>query len=499
MGRECKLFDVCIVGAGTVGLYLATQLSRQGRKIAVLEVGPDRSHGSRFLLGPSPSHGSHKGSSEAWASGLGGTSQLWGGQLWPWQPWEFSGGVSSQVHPWPLKFSELEGHYAQVLKSLGLPTTHSSIHTMTGPAAKLNADVDRDFSLRYSSWIERRKRNFIQNPEVREHLKNVTLLQEAVVNRITTIGDKKVKVEFLHQAREIEGLHADKVVLAAGTLGNTRVLSNSDVSRDLPALGRGFMDHVSKRVAEFDVFDWDKFRSVAAPKRIKGVLASPRIVPEVEFLTRHGVVPAYAHWEFSPSPDSAVSSIRSYLRAGQTGVERPGLTRLVRDVGRDAGSLVEAVARAARFSERPITRDSRPYLRIDVQQPARRDVNLTWTPNVENADLPNLSVQWRTGVEERDAASVIVDALLPALSRLDIGAVGHKLRADAPFEDIYHMMGGTCMADSSADGVVDRDLRVFGTSNVFVAGASVFPSGGMANPTYTALALADRLGGQLVG
>jgi choline dehydrogenase-like flavoprotein len=463
----------------------------------MLEVGPDRSTGSRFLLGPSPKHGSHKGSSEAWASGLGGTSQLWGGQLWPWQPWEFCGGTSSQVHPWPLNFIDLEGHYARVLKTLGLPAAHSAIHSMTGPAAKLNADMDCDFSLRYSSWIERGKRSFIQNPLVREKLKDVTLIQEAAVNRITVTGDSRVRVEFLSGTQEICELFATKVVLAAGTLGNTRVLSNSDISQDLPALGKGFMDHVSKRVAEFDVFDWDKFRSVAAPKRVKGVLASPRIVPDVEFLRRHNVVPAYAHWEFSPPPGSAISSIRSYLRAGQTGVEKPALTRLVQDVGRDAGSLVEAVARAARFRERPVTRDSRAYLRIDVQQPARQDVNLTWTPNGESADLPNLSVQWRTGDEERVAASIMVEALLPALSRLDIGAVGHKLRADAPFEDIYHMMGGTRMADSSAEGVVDKDLRVFGTSNVFVAGASVFPSGGMANPTYTALALTDRLGGQL--
>jgi choline dehydrogenase-like flavoprotein len=61
-----------------------------------------------------------------------------------------------------------------------------------------------------------------------------------------------------------------------------------------------------------------------------------------------------------------------------------------------------------------------------------------------------------------------------------------------------HHMGGTRMSSSSATGVVDADCKVHGLSNLFVAGSSVFPSSGAANPTLTivqlALRLADRLG-----
>jgi choline dehydrogenase-like flavoprotein len=46
--------------------------------------------------------------------------------------------------------------------------------------------------------------------------------------------------------------------------------------------------------------------------------------------------------------------------------------------------------------------------------------------------------------------------------------------------------------------VVNADCKVHGLSNLFVAGSSVFPSSGAANPTLTivqlALRLADRLG-----
>jgi choline dehydrogenase-like flavoprotein len=63
--------------------------------------------------------------------------------------------------------------------------------------------------------------------------------------------------------------------------------------------------------------------------------------------------------------------------------------------------------------------------------------------------------------------------------------------------DFYHQAGGMCMSDSPASGVVDTDCRIWGTSNVYVGGASVFPSSSHANTTFTALALAARLASTL--
>ena len=48
-------------------------------------------------------------------------------------------------------------------------------------------------------------------------------------------------------------------------------------------------------------------------------------------------------------------------------------------------------------------------------------------------------------------------------------------------------------------GVVTEDARVHGLSNLFVAGSSVFPTGGFANPTLTIVALALRLADHLKG
>jgi choline dehydrogenase-like flavoprotein len=54
-------------------------------------------------------------------------------------------------------------------------------------------------------------------------------------------------------------------------------------------------------------------------------------------------------------------------------------------------------------------------------------------------------------------------------------------------------MGTTRMDDDPKKGVVDRDSRVHGISNLFVAGASVFPTSGYANPVLTLIAMTLRL------
>ena len=60
-------------------------------------------------------------------------------------------------------------------------------------------------------------------------------------------------------------------------------------------------------------------------------------------------------------------------------------------------------------------------------------------------------------------------------------------------------MGTTRMSDDAKQGVVDRDCRVHETSNLFVAGSSVFPTPGGATPTLMLVALAMRLADHLKG
>ncbi len=56
----------------------------------------------------------------------------------------------------------------------------------------------------------------------------------------------------------------------------------------------------------------------------------------------------------------------------------------------------------------------------------------------------------------------------------------------------------TCrMSKSPTDGVVDQDLKVHDTDNLYVCSNAVFPNGGAVNPTLTLAALTLRLADHL--
>jgi choline dehydrogenase-like flavoprotein len=65
------------------------------------------------------------------------------------------------------------------------------------------------------------------------------------------------------------------------------------------------------------------------------------------------------------------------------------------------------------------------------------------------------------------------------------------------FNSNAHNIGTTRMSTSPESGVVDTDCRVHGIENLYIAGASVFPTSGHANPTLMLIALALRLGDHL--
>jgi choline dehydrogenase-like flavoprotein len=66
-------------------------------------------------------------------------------------------------------------------------------------------------------------------------------------------------------------------------------------------------------------------------------------------------------------------------------------------------------------------------------------------------------------------------------------------------EPSFHHCGTTRMSAEEAQGVVNRETRVYGLDNLYVAGSSVFPTIGHTNPTLTIIALTLRLSDHLLG
>jgi choline dehydrogenase-like flavoprotein len=67
----------------------------------------------------------------------------------------------------------------------------------------------------------------------------------------------------------------------------------------------------------------------------------------------------------------------------------------------------------------------------------------------------------------------------------------------AAYNSASHNIGTTRMATDPKVGVVDENAKVHGVSNLYVAGSSIFPTGGHANPTLTIVAHALRLADHL--
>jgi choline dehydrogenase-like flavoprotein len=116
--------------------------------------------------------------------------------------------------------------------------------------------------------------------------------------------------------------------------------------------------------------------------------------------------------------------------------------------------------------------------------------------------MPRVRVDWRLNPNDRRGLDRLRAALQAVVRDRGLGTL-----ADDPTDDELgwpksmaggkHHIGTTRMHLDPRQGVVDPDCRVHGLANLYVAGSSVFPTSGYANPTLTIVALTLRLADHL--
>jgi choline dehydrogenase-like flavoprotein len=120
----------------------------------------------------------------------------------------------------------------------------------------------------------------------------------------------------------------------------------------------------------------------------------------------------------------------------------------------------------------------------------------------DDLGLPRIRLDMRYNELEIDSLERSIRMLAAELGRLGAGRLQWSGRRDRIVAMMgspsRHHMGTTRMSTSPNDGVVDEQCRVHGIDNLYVAGSSVFPTSGIANPTLTLLALGYRLGDHLI-
>jgi choline dehydrogenase-like flavoprotein len=107
--------------------------------------------------------------------------------------------------------------------------------------------------------------------------------------------------------------------------------------------------------------------------------------------------------------------------------------------------------------------------------------------------MPRLILDWKITAEETRCLTRLQERLDQQLKRHQLGYLDTAAGGDLTYTDASHHIGTTRMSDDPRQGVVDRHCRVHGVQNLFIAGSSVFPTSGHANPTLTLVALAVRL------
>jgi choline dehydrogenase-like flavoprotein len=120
--------------------------------------------------------------------------------------------------------------------------------------------------------------------------------------------------------------------------------------------------------------------------------------------------------------------------------------------------------------------------------------------SVDALGMPRVRLDWSFTAEDFDRLEVSIDALTAALGADGKGRLCWPVARDqllSILDPARHHIGTTRMHADPEHGVVDADCCVHGLSNLYIAGSSVFPTAGIANPTLTIIALAMRLSDHL--
>ena len=135
-------------------------------------------------------------------------------------------------------------------------------------------------------------------------------------------------------------------------------------------------------------------------------------------------------------------------------------------------------------------------LLINLEQAPDPENRVTLDAERDRFDLPRPAIHWRWRPLDQRNLTRIHAMITAELEGRGLGRV--EITAGAPPDpNAHHHMGTTRMHRDPRRGVVDEHARVHGVANLFVAGSSVFPTSGFANPTLTVVALALRLADHL--
>lgn len=514
--------DVCIVGGGAAGITIARELAGRPFSVALLEAGGLRFEADTQALYHGETVGvAYGGLDETRVRYFGGSTnpEGWGGWLKPLDPLDFEHRPWAPESGWPLTRDELERWYrpAQALceggpfdydverwrERIDAPLGDLPLHGGSFATRLAQLSPPTRFGRRYRDELD-------ASPNVRVWLHaNVT---EIVTDRE---GSTARKVEAVTLDGRRLSVACRLVILAAGGIENARLLLLS--RRADPAglgnahdlVGRFFMDHPALEIGAIDfgggslpdLYDpYYKFRK--RDRSLRGVYDSSLIAGSLNLTPdaqrRNGLLNYHA-WIVPTFPGDGSPAQhalkRLYIGARERELPvtvRADLASVLRRPDHVASTVVGRLVRPRRFV--------RSYRLINILEPEQlAESRLTLGETLDPLGLPRTRLDWQVGPLVRRTLAAAHELLDEELRRSGCGKLvapfrlGDEERFLGALGWVWHHMGTTRMHADPERGVVDADCRVHGTSNVYVAGSSVFPAPGNDMPTLTIVALALRL------
>ncbi len=519
--------DLCIIGAGAAGITIAHALRNSGLDIVVLEGGGLEIEAESQEIYEGDIVGlDYYPIDTTRLRYFGGSTNHWSGRCMKFDPIDFRKRDWVPHSGWPFGRETLDPYYepAQKLVELDFRIERDAFWTEFGieppgfDPEKIVKTVDQRspptrFGEVYRADLEAAER--------------CTVWLHANVVGIHT-NDEASHVESLlirsFKGKEAE-VRARAVVLACGALENARLLlANRETEphgfgnrHDL--VGRYFSDHAHMLIGDIASAQPITLLDAARRQFQGGAEFLPRFALSEKLQAAFGVTNCAA-WLVSELEDSAGVTAAADLMERMRGIEgSPPITDSAWRVMINLDDV--AVAAWQRFIQGRKTVQDVSYIGLfgctdPVPNPDSRV--LLDEEDVDVFGMPRAVLDWRLTEQDHLSLKKLAEVVGAELARTGLGRLRlHGWFAEVTGDDWMarfhespeaekfsyldwisnHNIGTTRMADNPKQGVVDADCKMHHVDNFWIAGSSVFPTSGSAQPTLTIVALALRLADHL--
>ncbi len=322
--------DVCVIGAGPVGMSLALELSRRGKTVLLLESGGAGLRKDLQLLSDASIMDSsrHVPMRLAVQRRLGGASNLWGGRCVPMDPLDFEPRPVLYESTWPISAAALTPYLPTACDYLGCGKAVFE-ESMSG----LEDPGDNFLVNRLERWSSRPNLRTAYLRELRES-QRLTLCLLATVVGFAFEGDSLVRLVHLRGPNGAKAqVRVREVVLAAGGLESTRLLLA--IQREAPdrfggsegPLGRYYMGHLTGSVASIVIQSPELDAGMDYFNDALGYCVRRRFWANPELQRRLGLTNMTLRTEFPPTYDASHGN--GVLSLAYLGLSFPPLGRLL--------------------------------------------------------------------------------------------------------------------------------------------------------------------------